>query len=46
MSKELLQQALHGWDEGSSDNAIEVHIHNLRKNCRIIWLKTYEVWGT
>ncbi|BCI78366.1 Transcriptional regulatory protein BasR [Vibrio cholerae] len=31
MSKELLQQALHGWDEGSSDNAIEVHIHNLRK---------------
>ncbi|KYN90292.1 XRE family transcriptional regulator [Vibrio cidicii] len=31
LSKEQLQQALHGWDEGSSDNAIEVHIHNLRK---------------
>lgn len=31
MSKEQLQQSLHGWDEGSSDNAIEVHIHNLRK---------------
>ncbi|SHO57005.1 response regulator [Vibrio quintilis] len=31
MSKEQLQQSLHGWDEGGSDNAIEVHIHNLRK---------------
>lgn len=31
MSKDQLQQSLHGWDEGASDNAIEVHIHNLRK---------------
>lgn len=31
MSKEQLQQTLHGWDDVSSDNAIEVHIHNLRK---------------
>ncbi|WP_354623124.1 response regulator [Psychromonas sp. MME2] len=31
LSKEHLQQALHGWDELASDNAIEVHIHNLRK---------------
>ncbi|WP_432459377.1 MULTISPECIES: response regulator [unclassified Agarivorans] len=31
LSKEKLQQSLHGWDEGTSDNAIEVHIHNLRK---------------
>ncbi|MFH4619505.1 MULTISPECIES: response regulator [Vibrio] len=31
LSKEQLQQSLHGWDEGASDNAIEVHIHNLRK---------------
>lgn len=31
MSKEQLLQSLHGWDESSSDNAIEVHIHNLRK---------------
>jgi two-component system response regulator QseB len=31
MSKDQLSQSLHGWDEGSSDNAIEVHIHNLRK---------------
>ncbi|MGF1759208.1 response regulator [Photobacterium sagamiensis] len=31
LSKEKLQQCLHGWDESASDNAIEVHIHNLRK---------------
>lgn len=31
LSKEQLLQALHGWDDSSSDNAIEVHIHNLRK---------------
>ncbi|WP_298941205.1 response regulator [uncultured Psychromonas sp.] len=31
LSKEQLQQSLHGWDEIPSDNTIEVHIHNLRK---------------
>ncbi|EJE8687005.1 response regulator [Vibrio vulnificus] len=31
MSKDQLQQSLHGWDDSASDNAIEVHIHNLRK---------------
>ncbi len=31
MSKEQLQQSVHGWDDSGSDNAIEVHIHNLRK---------------
>lgn len=31
LSKDHLQQALHGWDDLASDNAIEVHIHNLRK---------------
>ncbi|OEE66761.1 two-component system response regulator BasR [Enterovibrio norvegicus FF-33] len=31
MSKDQLQQTLHGWDEGASENALEVHIHNLRK---------------
>ncbi|MFM2481986.1 response regulator [Celerinatantimonas sp. YJH-8] len=30
-SKEQLQQVLYGWDEGAGENAIEVHIHNLRK---------------
>lgn len=38
-SKEQLQQSLHGWDEGSSDNAIEVHIHNLRKKVPDIAIK-------
>lgn len=31
MSKEQLIQSLHGWDDSGSDNAIEVHIHNVRK---------------
>lgn len=31
LSKEQLHQALYGWDEGASDNSLEVHIHNLRK---------------
>lgn len=38
-SKEQLQQSLHGWDEGSSDNAIEVHIHNLRKKAPNVAIK-------
>ncbi len=39
-SKEQLQQSLHGWDEGASDNAIEVHIHNLRKKIPSVAIKT------
>lgn len=31
MSKEQLLQSLHGWEDSSNDNTIEVHIHNLRK---------------
>ena len=31
LSKEQLQQALYGWDDTASENAIEVFIHNLRK---------------
>lgn len=38
-SKEHLQQSLHGWEEGSSDNAIEVHIHNLRKKAPNVLIK-------
>ncbi|MCR6552285.1 helix-turn-helix domain-containing protein, partial [Aeromonas sp. CPF2-S1] len=26
-----LQQSLYGWDEGAESNAVEVHIHHLRK---------------
>ncbi len=31
LSKEQLEQSLYGWDEGAESNAIEVHIHHLRK---------------
>ena len=31
LSKERLEEALYGWDEGIESNAIEVHIHHLRK---------------
>ncbi|MBJ7551172.1 response regulator [Marinomonas ostreistagni] len=39
-SKEQLQQSLHGWDDSASDNAIEVHIHNLRKKAPNVVIKT------
>ncbi|MFO6423141.1 response regulator [Motilimonas sp. KMU-193] len=38
-SKEQLQQSIHGWDEGASDNAIEVHIHNIRKKAAGLEIK-------
>ena len=31
LSKEQLQQSLYGWDEGAESNALEVHIHHLRR---------------
>ncbi len=31
VSREKLQERLYGWDEEVESNAIEVHIHNLRK---------------
>jgi two-component system response regulator QseB len=31
LSREQLIQSLYGWDEGVESNAIEVHIHHLRK---------------
>lgn len=31
LSKDQLEQKLYGWGEETSSNAIEVHIHNLRK---------------
>ncbi|WP_411132090.1 response regulator [Vibrio vulnificus] len=39
MSKDKLQQSLHGWDDSASDNAIEVHIHNLRKKAPNVPIK-------
>ena len=31
MSRERLEEALYGWDEGVESNAIEVHVHHLRR---------------
>ncbi len=31
LSRDQLQQNLYGWDEGAESNAVEVHIHHLRK---------------
>lgn len=31
LSREILTQSLYGWDEDIDSNALEVHIHNLRK---------------
>ncbi len=31
LTRERLQDSLYGWDEGSYGNALEVHIHHLRK---------------
>jgi two-component system response regulator QseB len=31
MSREQLSQSLYGWDTEIDSNAVEVHIHNLRK---------------
>ena len=31
LSRERLGQALYGWDDSVESNAVEVHIHNLRR---------------
>ena len=31
LSRERLEQLLYGWGEGVESNAVEVHIHHLRK---------------
>ena len=31
LSRERLEQILYGWGEGVESNAVEVHIHHLRK---------------
>jgi len=39
-SKRKLEQSLYGWDEAGSANAIEVHIHNLRRKLGNHWIAT------
>ena len=31
LSREQLEERLYGWDEEVSSNAVEVHLHNLRR---------------
>mgnify|MGYP002660994047 CR=1 FL=1 len=31
LTRDRLQQVLYGWDEEAESNALEVHIHHLRK---------------
>lgn len=38
--KRLLEQSIYGWDEAGSANAIEVHIHNLRRKLGSEWIET------
>ena len=40
VSKEKLEESLYGWDEEISSNAVEVHIHKLRKKMTPSVIKT------
>jgi two-component system response regulator QseB len=40
MSRDALTQALYGWDDEVDSNALEVHIHNLRKKIGSDVIKT------
>lgn len=40
MSREQLNQSLYGWDDEVDSNALEVHIHNLRKKLNATFIRT------
>lgn len=40
MSREQLNQSLYGWDDDVDSNALEVHIHNLRKKLNAAFIRT------
>jgi two-component system response regulator QseB len=40
LSRQILEEALYGWDEGVESNAIEVYIHHLRKKLGKDLIKT------
>ncbi|MDP1615403.1 MAG: response regulator [Methylococcales bacterium] len=40
LSREQLTQSLYGWDEDLDSNALEVHIHNLRKKLNLNYIRT------
>lgn len=39
LSREQLEERLYGWDEEIASNAIEVHIHNLRRKLGSAWIR-------
>jgi two-component system, OmpR family, response regulator QseB len=39
LSRAQLEQRLYGWDEEVESNAVEVHIHNLRKKLGGDWIR-------
>jgi two-component system response regulator QseB len=38
-SREFLEESLYGWGEEVASNAIEVHIHNLRRKLGAAWIR-------
>nr|WP_225444612.1 response regulator transcription factor [Pseudomarimonas arenosa] len=40
VSKDALQQHLYGWDDDVGSNALEVHVHHLRKKLPNDWIRT------
>jgi len=44
-SKQQIESALYGWDEGVESNAIEVHVHHLRKKLGKELIKTVRGLG-
>ncbi len=39
LSKEQLEDRLYGWDEEVASNAVEVHLHNLRRKLGAEWIR-------
>jgi two-component system response regulator QseB len=39
LSKEQLEERIYGWDEEVSSNAVEVHLHNLRRKLGSEWIR-------
>lgn len=39
LSREQLEESLYGWGEEIASNAIEVHIHNLRRKLGVAWIR-------
>lgn len=39
LSREQLEDRLYGWDDEVSSNAVEVHLHNLRRKLGTAWIR-------